>query len=171
MAASLIERTLDPMETEQVRHHFRTQVPKYSELMQRLIPFYDEQRDIMLSLMPLNRDAQLRVLDLGCGPGMMAARILLEFPHAELTLVDLTSEMIDACRVRLAHIDRVKYRVSDFRTDDFGNGYDVILASLSLHHLELSARPEFARRAFLALTPGGRLISAEVIVDRSPTVR
>src|SRR5947208_1149084 len=33
------------------------------------------------------------------------------------------------------------YRVADFRTDDFGEGFDVIVASLSLHHLELSERP------------------------------
>jgi len=58
------------MKTEQIRQHFQVQVPNYSGLMQRLIPFYDTQRDVMLGLMPLDRDAPLRVLDLGCGPGL-----------------------------------------------------------------------------------------------------
>src|SRR2546425_747537 len=159
------------MNTLQVREHFRAQVHEYAELMHRLIPFYETQSNIMLSLLPVERASPLRVLDLGCGPGLMAVRVLAEFPQTRLTLVDLTPEMVDECRLRLTEHDNVDYQVADFRTDDFGDGYDVILASLSLHHLEVAERREFARRAFRALVPGGRLISAEVILDESPSVR
>jgi tRNA (cmo5U34)-methyltransferase len=159
------------MNTLDVRDHFRRQVPHYEALMRRLIPGYDQQRDLVLALMPSDRDAMLRVLDLGCGPGLMAARILEAFPSARLTLFDLTSEMIDECRSRLHDRDRVCYHVGDFRTDDFGHGYDVIVASLSLHHLSISERPGFAQRAFASLSPGGCLIAVEAIVDESPAVR
>jgi tRNA (cmo5U34)-methyltransferase len=67
----------------------------------------------------------------------MAARVLEEFPRAQLTLLDLTAEMIETCRFRLGGEARVSYRVGDFLVDDFGTGYDVILASLSLHHSTL----------------------------------
>lgn len=159
------------MKTERVRQHFRDQMPDYAGLMRRLIPFYDEQRDLILRLIPFDRDASLRVLDLGCGPGLLAARILAEFPRAELKAFDLTAEMIDACRSRLATTDRASYQIGDFRTDDFGTGYDLIVASLSLHHLELVERPGFFARAFRSLNPGGHFISAEVIVDESSAVR
>src|SRR5436190_5332477 len=95
------------MKTEQIRHHFQVQVPNYSGLMQRLIPFYDTQRDVMLGLMPLDRDAPLRVLDLGVWARSIAARVLAEFARAELTLIDLTPEMIDESRSRLSAFDRV----------------------------------------------------------------
>jgi tRNA (cmo5U34)-methyltransferase len=139
--------------------------------MRRLIPVYDHQRDLMIALIPFDRRASMRVLDLGCGPGLMATSILDAFPHAQLTLFDLTSEMIEACRSRLDRSDRVTYQIGDFRTDDFGSDYDLILASLSLHHLALSERRAFAERAFLSLAPSGHLITAEVIVDESPRVR
>jgi tRNA (cmo5U34)-methyltransferase len=159
------------MNTSDVRDHFRRQVPDYEALMRRLIPGYDEQRGFVLALMPTDRSAALRVLDLGCGPGLLAASILEVFPSARLTLFDLTPEMIDECRARLHDRDRVSYHVADFRTDDFGHDYDVIVASLSLHHLAISERPGFARRAFASLSPGGCLIAVEAIVDECPAVR
>jgi tRNA (cmo5U34)-methyltransferase len=159
------------METDAIKRHFQIQVPEYASLMQRLIPFYDAQRNLMLRLIQLGRDAPMRLLDLGCGPGLMAARVFAEFPHAQLTLFDLTQEMMDACRSRLGSTNRVIYRVGDFRTDDFGNGYDVVLASLSLHHARLSERPMLASRLYRCLAPGGRLIAAEIIVDESATIR
>ena len=61
-------------------------------------------------------------------------------------------------------------QVGNFQTGDFGTGYDVIIASLSLHHLMPSERSAFAKRAFRSLAPGGHLITAEVIVDESPEV-
>jgi len=160
------------MKTERIRNHFRAQVPNYAALMERLIPFYEIQRSLILQLMRRD-DASVppRVLDLGCGPGLMANAILAEFPKAQLTLIDLTPEMIEACRSRFERFDNVTYRIGDFRLDDLGEAYDVVLASLSLHHLELSERPACARRILQSLKPGGQLITAEVIVDESPTVR
>jgi tRNA (cmo5U34)-methyltransferase len=159
------------METERIRDHFRVQVTDYPDLMKRLIPFYDEQREIMLGLVPFDRAVSIRVLDLGCGPGLMAAKILSAYPNARLTAFDLTEEMLTACRERLGEDERVVYQVGDFRRDPIGGNYDLIIASLSLHHLQLSERPAFFERAFRSLQPGGLLIAAEVIVDEDVDVR
>lgn len=159
------------MKTQDVQEHFRVQVPDYPGLMRRLIPFYDQQRVLMRALIPFDRTTPLMVLDLGCGPGLMAAEILSEFPFSRVTLFDLTAEMIHVCKARLAGSDRATYRIGDFRTDDFGGGYDLIIASLSLHHLERAERPAFFRRVHESLLPSGHLIAAEVIVDESPEVR
>ena len=155
------------MRTQDVQEHFRIQVPDYPSLMRRLIPFYDEQRDLMRALISFDREAPLRVLDLGCGPGLMAADILAEFPRSHVTLFDLTPEMIEVSKNRLAGNARATY----FRADDFGNGYDLVIASLSLHHLERAERPAFFRRVRESLLPGGFFIAAEVVVDESADVR
>ena len=159
------------MQTAQVKDHFRAQAVSYADLMTRLIPFYSVQRDVMVALMTAPHDVPLRVLDLGCGPGLIAERVLTEFPRAELTLFDLTPEMINAARLRLHDDARVTYRIGDFRCDDIGSSYDVILASLSLHHLEVPERQEFAQRLCRSLTAAGQLITSEVIIDESLSVR
>ena len=159
------------MDTEQIRDHFRVQASDYPRLMKRLIPFYDEQREMILSLVPFDREASIRVLDLGCGPGLMAGEILSAYPKANLTAFDLTAEMLETCRARLGGDERVTYRLSDFRCDPLGENYDVIIASLSLHHLQLSERPRFFSRALQSLRAGGILIASEVIVDETAEVR
>jgi len=53
----------------------------------------------------------LRVLDLGCGPGLLAVDLLAAFPRVTLTVFDLTAEMIDACRDSLRERERVTYQV------------------------------------------------------------
>jgi tRNA (cmo5U34)-methyltransferase len=159
------------VDTEELRQHFRTQVSDYAGLMTRLIPFYDQQRDLIVRLIPSRRSATLRVLDLGCGPGLLSAAILREFSRARVTAFDLTEEMLESCRAVTAHSDRMTYQLGDFRADDFGNQYDVIVASLSLHHLKLSERPAFFHRAYASLMAGGVLIASEVIVDESPIIR
>jgi len=116
------------MNTPEVQAHFRAQVSDYPALMRRLVPFYDEQRRLIRSLIPFERTLELRVLDLGCGPGLMAAEILADFPYSRIALVDVTSEMIDVCKAHLGADDRATYQVGDFRTEDFGSGYDLIIA-------------------------------------------
>jgi tRNA (cmo5U34)-methyltransferase len=139
--------------------------------MRRLVPFYDEQRDIILRLLPYGRSDRLHVLDLGSGPGLTAARILDEYVNSTVTVFDLTEEMLEECRVRFGGDTRVRYRHGDFRSDDFGTGFDAIIASLSLHHLTLEERPDCLRRAYAALSDGGVLIAAEVVVESSAAVR
>lgn len=158
------------METSEVRSHFRVQVPEYAHLMARLIPYYAEQREMMLDLVPFAHDEPLDVLDLGCGPGPLSAELLSVFPAARLTAFDLTEEMIAACRHTLEGRSGVTYVVGDFRTDALGGGYDLVVASLSLHHLRLEERPAFYVRVSESLRPGGMLIAAEVIVDEDATV-
>src|SRR2546427_13091930 len=105
------------MNTLQVREHFRAQVHEYAELMHRLIPFYETQSNIMLSLLPVERASPLRVLDLGCGPGLMAVRVLAGFPQTRLNLVGLTAEMVDECPLRPTGHGNVHYQITAFLTE------------------------------------------------------
>ena len=158
------------MNTEQVREHFRRQVSDYGSLMTRLIPFYDQQRDIVLNLIPFEKLDRFSVLDLGCGPGLMTSEILERYPRASITAFDVTDEMLEACRSRVGGTGRVELRLGDFRTDSLGHGFDMVIASLSMHHLTLAERPGCLRRIREALNDAGLFIAAEVIVDEAPAV-
>ncbi len=59
------------MRKEQVKEHFARQADEYEKLMIKLIPQYLEQHQIIYRLLP-NDDKNHRVLDLGCGNGILS---------------------------------------------------------------------------------------------------
>ena len=76
-------------------------------------------------------DASLRVLDLGGGSGILSIEIAKNFRNAAVTVFDqpfvtaLTRQVIDEFGVS----PQVKTQDGNFVTDDFGCGYDLIIAS------------------------------------------
>lgn len=74
----------------------------------------------MLDLLPLQTDA--KVLDLGCGRGGLALRIIDRF-QAEVTAIDISSPMLDAARERaeccgaLPRLRLLKLDIAEYRPE------------------------------------------------------
>jgi SAM-dependent methyltransferase len=94
-----------------------------------------------------------RVLEVGCGEGELAQRILLEL-RAEVVAVDQSERMVELTRAR-----GVDARVADVQALPFpSDWFDVAVAAWMLYHvpdLDQGVR-ELAR----VLRPGGRLVAA-----------
>jgi SAM-dependent methyltransferase len=93
----------------------------------------------------------LRVLEVGCGPGYLAAR--LDREGLEVTAIDSSEE-----QVALARENGVSAVACDFLSFE-GNGFDVLLFTRSLHHL--SPLPEAMRKIRGLLKPGGWILADE----------
>lgn len=105
------------------------------------------------------------VLDYGCGDGLNT--VVLARRGAQVTALDLSPDLIDVARLRLAR----NLRESDRSRVDFlvGSAHDVPLPDASadlvfgiaiLHHLDLGLA---AREVLRVLKPGGRAIFQEPI--------
>lgn len=96
-----------------------------------------------------------RILDLGCGPGLYAAR-LGRLGHT-LTGIDFSPASIEYARGLSA--PGCSFRLDDIRSADFGGGYDLVMLIYGEFNI---FPPETARaivrRAYLALAEGGRLL-------------
>jgi len=99
-----------------------------------------------------------RILDLGCGPGLYAAR-LAALGHV-CTGIDFAPASIAYARQQAAELGLAcSYQLADMRTADYGGGYD--LAMLIFGEFNVFRRTDAAailRRAWAALKPGGRLL-------------
>ncbi|MGD9126267.1 MAG: methyltransferase domain-containing protein [Planctomycetia bacterium] len=83
-----------------------------------------------------------RVADLGCGTGMLSGHLFQMFPKAELTVVDLSSEMLTECCENLSKIpplrpsdpamQRVRTSRADIETETWGDHFSLIASNYSL---------------------------------------
>ena len=159
------------MDQQQVKEHFRRQVHEYEDFMGRIVPAYDFQTRLLIDLIPFEISSQINVLDLGSGPGILSERALERYPNATVVAFDLTQEMLESARERCAGFGgRLITRPGNFATDDFGSGYDLILAGLTLHHLDDKQRQAAFQKIFLALKVNGVFLAREAVADDDPFV-
>ena len=96
-----------------------------------------------------------RLLDLGCGTGALAERVLGVAPGAHLTCVDLSPRMAEAARARLA--GRAEVLLGDAERLPFHDaGIDAAWCNDSFHHYPDPERAAF--QAWRVLAPGGALV-------------
>ena len=103
-----------------------------------------------------------RVLDLACGPGIVAEA--LAPLAAAVEGVDATPKMVElaAARLRAAGLANAAFRVGAAESLPFGDAaFDAVVTRLSLHHFhDPGAVLQEARRV---LRPGGTLVAADVV--------
>ncbi len=158
------------MKQEQVKEHFAIQADEYEELMVKLVPGYLEQNQIICSLLP-NEDKNYRVLDLGCGNGILSELVFQKFPNSYIVGFDLTESMLNAFEKKLSRYSgKCELKQGDFRTDPIGNEYDIIIAGLTLQHLTWEERKIFYKTLYSSLKVGGLFISRDIIIDKNKDV-
>jgi tRNA (cmo5U34)-methyltransferase len=103
-----------------------------------------------------------RILDLGCGIGDIGAAGLRRFPKASLVALDGAPVMVERTQATLAPFGE-RARVveapleSDWR-EATGDGFDVVISSEAMHHLESAEKQSAFALVFDVLAPGGVFI-------------
>lgn len=109
------------------------------------------------------------VLDIGCGTGTVTMLAKVRAGRGGMVAgIDPSPEMIVVARQKAARAGLdIDYRVAAAESLPFADAvFDVVLASLMLHHLPADLRPSALAAVRRVLKPGGRL----VVVDfRRPT--
>jgi tRNA (cmo5U34)-methyltransferase len=115
------------------------------------------------------------VLDVGCGAGNYALKLLEQRPNLDVTLIDLSRPMLDRAteRVGRATTGTIRAIQGDIRTIDLPDlGFDIVLAAAVLHHLRTDSEWRNVFAAFhRALRPGGSIWIFDLIESSIPTVQ
>ncbi|MCQ9156030.1 dethiobiotin synthase [Acidomonas methanolica] len=96
-----------------------------------------------------------RILEFGCGTGMLTARLRALFPDAEILATDISPRMLDRAARRLAGMN-VRFAPLDAGNPEMGGRYDLVCSNFCLQWI--AARADALQRLSTLLEPGGRLM-------------
>ncbi|HME71221.1 MAG TPA: class I SAM-dependent methyltransferase [Myxococcota bacterium] len=150
---------------------FDTAASDYDRTRRQLVPCFDDFYQTVVERLPFASGDAPRVLDLGAGTGLLAARILAAHPSADLTLVDVAGAMLVQARERLsrpAEEGRARFSISDLARAEFPGPFDAVVSALAIHHLEAAVKQHLFARIHRALRPGGVFLNADQVRGSTP---
>lgn len=152
----------------QITTQFDEVADKYDSQRRKLIPCFDDFYHTAASLVQVEH-ASPRILDLGAGTGLFSSYVRVQFPNAKLTLVDLSSGMLDIAKQRFGEAQsNITYVTADYCNFTSTEPFDAVISSLSIHHLEDKAKHDLYERIFKSLKPGGLFVNADQVLGSSP---
>ena len=106
-----------------------------------------------------------RILDLGCGDGVLTEKI--SAAGATVVAVDAAPEMVAYAASRSRSAANVTYEVGSAGALSFlDSTFDTVVSSLTMHHLAAADQLPAVREMRRVLKPGGRLLIAEFQAPR-----
>lgn len=136
---------------------------QYNRARLQLVPCQRELFDWVLRLMPFPRETSARILDLGAGTGLLAARLAAAFPNAQITLLDASGAMLEQGQRNFGRNERFHYEVRDFAHEAIQGSFHAVVSSLAIHHLNAFEKRALFRRIRIALEVGGVFVIADQV--------
>jgi tRNA (cmo5U34)-methyltransferase len=119
--------------------YFGSMVETYDSLIRRAVPRYDEMLDRLVDYLPARVDS---VLELGSGTGNLSVALADRYPDARFTFLDASAEMLLTTGERLRKrspgvADRARYLEMKFEDlDQVEERFELVVSSISLHHVK-----------------------------------
>ena len=155
---------------EHIRNAFDNIAAEYDAQRQYVIPQMDQYYGAAVWAAE-SKELSPAILDIGAGTGLFAALMLEKFPAAELTLLDISENMLAIARERFSNRKNVRYVVNDYSRSELGGKYDIICSALSIHHLTNEDKPRLFNKIYAALNPGGIFVNADQADGETPYFR
>lgn len=141
---------------------------KYLSGVRGAIPLAKEQIELMLRVIDACNIKVERILDLGCGDGILAASILQKYTDVTSVLLDISEPMIQAARSKLKKCnENLEFVLLDFGESRWieklkaKGPFSVVVSGFSIHHQTDKRKQELYSEIFELLIPGGLFLNLE----------
>ena len=144
----------------------------YRELAEIAVPRREEQLATLLCLLPFGRDDAFRIVDLGCGEGLLDYAALAAFRDASVVALDGSESMREHARNLLRSFGgRADVREFELESDEWRDemdGVDCVVSSLVVHHLTNEGKQSLFHEAHGRMNDGGALILIDCVQPVRP---
>jgi len=143
---------------------FDRTIAYYDGWMRKALPGYGDLFSVATAVMPLAGAAPIRVLDLGAGTGLFSQHVLQKYSNATFVLTDVAAKMLKVAEQRFAdQADRFEFVVGDYRNLQVVGDFDLVISSLSIHHLTDEEKRRLCQQVYAALREGGAFVNVDQI--------
>lgn len=148
---------------------FNASVPYYDDWIRKALPGYDDMFAAAVDVMPFGKDDPLSVLDLGAGTGLFSHHVFSRFSRATFVLCDVAERMLDIARERFkVQGTQFEYVVNDYRDIEGEGAYDLVISSMSIHHLSNQEKQALFGKVFKTLRQFGVFVNVDQIKGGTP---
>jgi tRNA (cmo5U34)-methyltransferase len=148
---------------------FDQAAPDYDAWVRQALPTYEELFSVAVEVIPHANETSIDVADLGAGSGLFSERVRATYPRARFSLFDASAKMLDRARERFASSgDVFSFHQQNLEQFQEPNGYDLVISSLAIHHLEHGEKQALFRRVFESLRTGGVFVNVDQVRGEAP---
>lgn len=142
---------------QKVRAFFNEKIDSYDEVHSSYI---DTKAELANNL---DEDAK-RILDLGAGTGLELIHLFEMFPNAEVTVIDITENMLEKLKQRdfAKHVNTI---CGDFFDVEFGKDYDAVISTSALHHFKREEKLRLYKKVLECLKENGQFINSDFVAE------
>ncbi|OGT37134.1 MAG: hypothetical protein A3F12_05400 [Gammaproteobacteria bacterium RIFCSPHIGHO2_12_FULL_38_14] len=83
----------------------------------------------------LNLPNPIRVIDLGCGTGLVTEKLAQLFPNQEIHAIDIADQLLQLAKKRLGHTT-IKIDEADYHSLSYKNYFDLVFSNMALQWSE-----------------------------------
>ena len=138
------------------------------------IPLAAVQMDMLLRIVRKTLPKIERLLDIGCGDGVLGRAVLAEYSEASGVFLDFSEPMIEAARRKAAEQGvQATFVVQDFGARDWTTTvadhapFDLVVSGFAIHHQPDVRKREIYQEIFDLLKPGGCFLNQEHVAPKS----
>ncbi len=139
------------------------------------IPGAELQLEVMGKIVELWSPRVSRILDVGCGDGILGRRLLERFPTAHVTFTDFSEPMLAAARDKLAESSRATVIKADFSEPAWleavadRSPFDVVVSGFTIHHQPDARKKTLYAEIHGQISPGGVFLNLEHVASATPS--
>ncbi len=115
------------------------------------------------------KSKKIRVLDLGCGDGILSKTLCNQKGDKEIIVTDGSKDMISAAKKELEGLPILEFCQISFEEIIEGqfekDSFDFIVSSFAIHHLEFSQKKQLFKRIFEIMNPKGYFLNIDVVTS------
>jgi len=150
---------------QEIREHFEKEAADFDKFFFNVMPHYEEMMQALIDALPFNRKDKLRIVDLGCGTGNLSKKLILAYPNARISCIDMAENMLKMAKSKLKGSRNVRFWQGNILDFDYREKYDCIVSSMVLHHVEGNDKPGFYRKIHNSLSKRGVFFCVDIFLS------